>query len=79
MNLFKSEDERGILIETWEFENCSFNEFKLRYYEDKFILWRYVPKLDEWKKEVYIEVFRIEEAPIQWAERHIKEYRGIND
>lgn len=79
MNLFKPEHEKGILIETWTFENCPFNEFKLYYYDDCFILWRYVPKSDYWKKEVYIEVFRIEESPKKWAEKHIDEYRGIND
>lgn len=79
MGLFKQEHEKGILIETWEFPDCPFLQFKLRYYEDKFSLWRYVPKQDEWVKEIFIEVFLIETSPIEWAEKCIEHYRSKND
>ena len=77
MRLFEDDHEKGILIETWEFENCPFPEFKLRYDNDYFMLWRYVPKQDGWIKENYIECFRIQESPVEWAEKHINEFRCI--
>ena len=79
MNLFKQGHEKGILIKTYEFEDCPFIEFKLRYYLDQFVLWRYIPKADEWKKVQWIEVFLIKKSPEEWAEDYINQYRGIDD
>ena len=72
-------DEKGVLVETWSFEGCDFIEFKLRYYKDQFILWRYIPKRDVWIKKRYIEVYLIKESPIDWADKFIRKIRGVDE
>lgn len=79
MSIFSPVDEKGYLIETWSFEGCDFIEFKLRYYNNQFILWRYIPKQDVWKREAYIEAFLIKEAPVDWAEKFVRQFRGIDE